>query len=78
MGGVGSLVKLFVQLIFYIDGFKNASRQPRFWGILSDLFLGVENGEFLLYRNFIFRRNNSKDKSASFLYVLGSYPSLYF
>ena len=33
-GGVGSLAKLFVQLIFYIDGFKNASRQPRFWGIL--------------------------------------------
>ena len=31
--------------------------------------LGVENGEFLLYRNFIFHRNNSKDKSVSFLYV---------
>ena len=36
-GRVGSLAKLYVQLIFYIDGFKNTSLQTRFWGILFDL-----------------------------------------
>ena len=30
--------------------------------------LRVDNGEILLYRNFTFLRNNSKDKSATFLY----------
>ena len=77
MGGVGSLVKLYSLFFTLMD-----SRMPvvnhGFEGSFLIFCLGVENGEFLLYRNFIFRRNNSKDKSASFLYVLGSYPSLYF
>ena len=39
MGSVGSLAKLFVQPIFYIDGFKNARRHPPFLVIPFDLLV---------------------------------------
>ena len=38
MDRVGSLAKLFVQPIFYIDGFKNAGRHPPFLVVPFDLF----------------------------------------
>ena len=52
-----------------IHGFEASSLILLFW---------VDNGEILLYRNFIFWRNNSKDKSVFFYIFLHSYPSLYF
>ena len=40
----------------------------------EEFFLGflldVTSGECLLYKKLIFLRNNSKDKSVSFLYIL--------
>ena len=68
IGGVDSLAKLYSWFFTLMD-----LRMPDvihgFEVSLLIFCLGVENGEFLLYRNFVFRRNNSKDKSVSFLYV---------
>lgn len=65
-GGGGSLAKIFLQLSFYVDGFKNARRHPRlFWGMPFDLSF---RGKILLYRNFVFQRSNLKDKTMYFLY----------
>ena len=47
--GVGSLAKLFVQLNFYTDGFKNARCHPQFWGIPFNLsFRGWKCRTFII------------------------------
>ena len=47
-----------------------------FEGFLLIFLLDVTSGECLLYKKLIFLRNNSKDKSGSFLYILRLYTKL--
>ena len=63
-GGVGSLAKLY-SLFFTMMDLRLPVIIHSFEESLLTFCLGVDNGEFLLYKHFIFQINNSRDKSVS-------------